>query len=348
MLLVVGGSGFIGSNFILRNINRTKIINFDALTYAGNPENLSTCAQHENYFFEHGSICDAELVQDIVNKYKPDAIINFAAESHVDRSIRDPSRFIETNITGTFNLLQASLTYWRSLEKPESNNFRFFQVSTDEVFGSLGKNDPPFTEESNYEPNSPYSASKASGDHLVRSFFQTYGLPTLISNCSNNYGPFQFPEKLIPLVIHCCEQRKAIPVYGDGKQIRDWIFVSDHCSALEKVLADGDPGEVYLVGGNEEKTNLGVISAICAFFDEQRPQTDFSYSDLITFVDDRPGHDRRYAVSSAKTNRALGWVALETFATGLAKTVNWYLEHPKWVENVVSEEYRGWVEEQYG
>ena len=284
MLLVVGGSGFIGSNFILRNINRTKIINFDALTYAGNPENLSTCAQHENYFFEHGSICDAELVQDIVNKYKPDAIINFAAESHVDRSIRDPSRFIETNITGTFNLLQASLTYWRSLEKPESNNFRFFQVSTDEVFGSLGKNDPPFTEESNYEPNSPYSASKASGDHLVRSFFQTYGLPTLISNCSNNYGPFQFPEKLIPLVIHCCEQRKAIPVYGDGKQIRDWIFVSDHCSALEKVLADGDPGEVYLVGGNEEKTNLGVISAICAFFDEQRPQTDFSYSDLITFV----------------------------------------------------------------
>jgi dTDP-glucose 4,6-dehydratase len=348
-ILVTGGAGFIGSNFILDWLsqNDEKIINLDALTYAGNLDNLASLENNGGYQFVQGSIGDSELVSDILANEQPRAVLNFAAESHVDRSIHGPSDFIETNIVGTFHLLESVRSYWGNLDSQFSSQFRFLHVSTDEVYGSLTAEDPPFSETNRYEPNSPYSASKASSDHLVRAYHHTYGLPVLTTNCSNNYGPYQFPEKLIPLIIHNALTGKDLPIYGDGSNVRDWLYVGDHCSAIRGVLENGRLGEVYNVGGLNEKTNLEVVHTLCDLLDELKPKTNGSYRDHITFVKDRAGHDQRYAIDAQKIEQELGWKPTESFETGMQKTVQWYLDSEEWVQRVTSGEYRNWVETQY-
>jgi len=347
VLLVTGGAGFIGSNFVLQAIRRGfKIVNLDALTYAGNLDNLSTLEGNDSHIFVHGSILNSELVANLLETHKPDAVVHFAAESHVDRSISGPAAFVETNVTGTLTLLQAALAYWRNLPDERRDSFRFLHVSTDEVYGSLSATDPAFTEETPYQPNSPYSASKAGSDHLVRAYFHTYSLPVLTTNCSNNYGPYQFPEKLIPLMIHNALHGKPLPVYGDGQNVRDWLYVTDHCDAIFSVLAKGRPGETYNVGGLNEQKNLDVVHVLCSTLDELHP-AGTPHDRLITFVKDRPGHDRRYAIDCSKIQQELGWAPKESFATGLRKTVEWYLENSHWVEKVVSGEYRDWVKGNY-
>ncbi|MEL0131265.1 MAG: dTDP-glucose 4,6-dehydratase [Betaproteobacteria bacterium] len=349
-ILVTGGAGFIGANFVRTSLDVSDetIVNLDKLTYAGNLESLQSVSQHDRHIFEKGDITDVELIDSLLSKYKPRAIVNFAAESHVDRSILGPEAFIETNIVGTFRLLEASRRYWTEMDAEKQATFRYLQVSTDEVYGSLSPNDAAFSEANKYEPNSPYSASKASSDHLVRSYQHTYGLPTLTTNCSNNYGPFQFPEKLIPLIIHNALDEKPLPIYGDGQQIRDWLYVEDHCDAIRSVLANGRVGETYNVGGESEMTNLDVVSIVCEILDRLRPRDKGKYFDLVTYVTDRPGHDRRYAVDISKIKSELGWTPAESFETGIEKTVRWYLDHQTWIEHIKSGEYLSWVEKQYG
>ncbi len=349
-ILVTGGAGFIGSNFVLDWLAQDDepVITLDKLTYAGNIANLASLKTHPGHIFVHGDIGDSALVASLLTRHQPRAILNFAAESHVDRSIYGPGAFIQTNIVGTFNLLEAVREYWNPLPEPARRHFRFLHVSTDEVYGSLDATAPAFTESSRYEPNSPYSASKAASDHLVRAYHHTYGLPVLTTNCSNNYGPYHFPEKLIPLVIHNALAGKPLPIYGDGQQIRDWLYVKDHCSAIRRVLADGESGATYNVGGNNEKANLDVVHALCELLDELRPRRDGqSYRTQISFVKDRPGHDRRYAIDASRLARELGWQPAETFETGLRKTVIWYLQNPAWVSNIVSGAYRDWVQTHY-
>ncbi len=350
MILVTGSAGFIGANFVLdwcAQHNET-VINLDKLTYAGNLESLKSLDNNPNHIFVQGDIGDAELVGKLLAQYQPRAVVNFAAESHVDRSIHGPEDFIQTNVVGTFHLLEAVRSYWSGLQGDEKTNFRFLHVSTDEVYGSLVKDEPAFTETHRYEPNSPYSASKAASDHLVRAYHHTYGLPVLTTNCSNNYGPYHFPEKLIPLMIVNALAGKNLPVYGDGQQIRDWLYVKDHCSAIRRVLEKGTPGEVYNVGGWNEKANLDIVHIVCSLLDELRPRADGkAYSEQITFVTDRPGHDRRYAIDARKIERELGWKPAETFETGIRKTVQWYLDNQDWVNNVLSGNYRQWVEKNY-
>ena len=352
-ILITGGCGFIGSNFVLDWLSQSSeiVINLDKLTYAGNPNNLTSLENDDRYVFEQGDICDAPIFEKLLAKYKPRAIINFAAESHVDRSIYGPEDFIKTNIIGTFRLLETTRNYWAELSKEEQANFRFLHVSTDEVYGSLEKDAPAFSEQNRYEPNSPYSASKSSSDHLVRAYHHTYGLPVLTTNCSNNYGPYQFPEKLIPLILNNALAHKSLPIYGDGQQIRDWLYVGDHCSAIRAVLENGTCGEVYNIGGLNEKPNIEIAHILCDILDELRPLDNVakikSYRDLITFVKDRPGHDRRYAIDATKIEKELGWCPTETFETGIQKTVEWYLSNERWVKQVVSGEYRQWVERQY-
>jgi dTDP-glucose 4,6-dehydratase len=350
MIIVTGGAGFIGANFVLDWLAQSNeaLVNLDILSYAGNRETLASLEGDARHIFVQGDIGDTALVARLLAEHRPRAIVNFAAESHVDRSIHGPEAFIQTNIVGTFKLLEAVRTYWSALEGEEKANFRFLHVSTDEVYGSLGKDDPAFTETNRYEPNSPYSASKAASDHLVRAYHHTYGLPVLTTNCSNNYGPYHFPEKLIPLVIHNALAGKALPIYGDGQQIRDWLYVKDHCSAIRRVLEAGTLGETYNVGGWNEKANLDVVHTLCAILDELQPRADGqSYKTQITFVKDRPGHDKRYAIDASKLERELGWKPAETFETGIRKTVQWYLANGAWVENVTSGNYRNWVEKQY-
>ena len=349
-ILFTGAAGFIGSNFVLDWFDNSQedVVSIDILTYAGNLENLSSLDGNSHHHFIRGNISDRALVSEILNKYQIRAIVNFAAESHVDRSIHGPGDFIDTNIVGTYNLLESVRSYWNDLDEATKEAFRFLHVSTDEVYGSLADKTPAFTEKSPYEPNSPYSASKASSDHLVRAWFHTYGLPVLTTNCSNNYGPYHFPEKLIPLCILNALNGKPLPIYGDGKQIRDWLYVKDHCSAIREVLKQGHMGETYNVGGWNEKTNLEVVETLCAILDELKPKSDGKrYADQMTFVKDRPGHDRRYAIDASKLERELGWKPQETFETGLRKTVLWYLENETWVNHVVSGEYQHWVEKQY-
>lgn len=351
MILVTGGAGFIGSNFILDWIaaEGTPVVNLDKLTYAGNLNNLAGLQGDPRHIFVRGDINDRALVGRLLAEHKPRAIVHFAAESHVDRSIHGPEDFIQTNINGTFHLLEEARAYWQGLVGIEKAAFRFLHVSTDEVYGSLGPNDPPFSETTPYAPNSPYSASKAASDHLVRAWHHTYGLPTLTTNCSNNYGPYQFPEKLIPLMILNALGGKALPIYGDGKNVRDWLYVGDHCEAIRAVLASGRVGETYNIGGWNEKTNLDVVNTVCAILDELRPAADGKpYASLIAYVKDRPGHDRRYAIDARKIEHELGWKPKETFETGIRKTVRWYLENPGWVQNVASGAYREWMEKQYG
>ena len=343
-LLVTGGAGFIGGNFVLRQRqqNAHRIINLDKLTYAGNLATLSDLDTDLDHIFVEGDIGDRKLVQELLEKYQPTGIVNFAAETHVDRSIDGPDAFIQTNILGTFNLLETTRQYWRSLPEKEQQTFRFLHVSTDEVFGTLEKDDPAFSETTPYAPNSPYSASKASSDHLVRSYFHTYGLPTLITNCSNNYGPYQFPEKLMPLMILNALAGKPLPIYGDGLNIRDWLFVEDHCDAIETVITSGRPGETYNVGGGAEKTNLWLVKQICQILDELRPNSPHCpHESLITFVKDRPGHDRRYAINFSKLKTELGWTPREDLASGLRKTVEWYLDNTQWCQQVTSQTYEG-------
>ena len=351
MILVTGGAGFIGGNFVLdwlSNPSAEGIINLDKLTYAGNLATLDSLKQDPRHIFIHGDIGDKGLIAKLLDQYQPRAIVNFAAESHVDRSIHGPAEFIQTNIVGTFNLLECAREYWNKLEKESQEQFRFHHVSTDEVYGSLSLTDPAFTEANPYEPNSPYSASKAASDHLVRAWFHTYGFPVVTTNCSNNYGPYHFPEKLIPLVILNALAGKPLPIYGDGQQIRDWLYVGDHCSAIREVLAKGKLGETYNIGGWNEKPNIEVVKTICQILDELKPRSDGkSYSEQITFVKDRPGHDRRYAIDASKIERDLGWRPAETFDTGIRKTVQWYLNNPVWVEGVVSGSYRDWLQKQY-
>lgn len=350
-ILVTGGAGFIGSNFVLDWLTQSNefVITLDKLTYAGNLENLQSLNGDQRHVFVHGDIGDSTLVANLLAQHQPRAIVNFAAESHVDRSIHGPEDFIQTNIVGTFRLLEAVRAYWGGLQSDARQAFRFLHVSTDEVYGSLGKDDPAFTEAHRYEPNSPYSASKAASDHLVRAYHHTYGLPVLTTNCSNNYGPYHFPEKLIPLMIVNALAGKPLPVYGDGQQIRDWLYVKDHCSAIRRVLDAGHVGEVYNIGGWNEKPNLEIVHTVCALLDELSPCVDGkSYREQITFVADRPGHDRRYAIDARKIERELGWKPTETFETGIRKTVQWYLNHPEWVQHVQSGSYREWVSQQYG
>ena len=350
MILVTGGAGFIGANFVLDWVAQTgeAVINLDKLTYAGNLENLSSLQGNKLHQFVQGDIGDSALIQRLLAEHQPRAIVNFAAESHVDRSIHSPEDFIQTNIVGTFRLLEAARAYWSALPDAKKSEFRFLHVSTDEVYGSLSKDEPAFTEEHRYEPNSPYSASKAASDHLVRSYHHTYGLPVLTTNCSNNYGPYHFPEKLIPLIFVNALAGKPLPVYGDGQQIRDWLYVKDHCSAIRRVLEKGRLGEVYNVGGWNEKANLDIVHNLCSILDELRPRADKkSYKEQITFVADRPGHDRRYAIDARKLERELGWKPAETFETGIRKTVQWYLDNPGWVQNVQSGNYKQWVEKNY-
>ena len=350
MLLVTGAAGFIGSNFVLDWLEQCNepVVNLDLLTYAGNIENLKDLDGDPRYQFVFGNIGDRDLVSKLLADTQPRAVINFAAESHVDRSIHGPGEFIQTNIVGTFNLLESVRGYWNDLPEAEKAAFRFLHVSTDEVYGSLSKEDPPFSETNQYEPNSPYSASKAASDHLVRAWHHTYGLPVLTTNCSNNYGPYHFPEKLIPLCILNALNGKPLPIYGDGQQIRDWLYVKDHCSAIRRVLEAGQLGETYNVGGWNEKANLDVVNTLCAILDELKPRTDGqSYATQITFVQDRPGHDRRYAIDARKLEKELGWKPQETFETGIKKTVQWYLDNQDWVNHVASGEYRNWVETQY-
>lgn len=349
-ILITGGAGFIGSNFVhdwLAN-NQESVVNLDKLTYAGNLENLTAINKNPLHIFARGDIGDSALITKLLNTHKPRAIVNFAAESHVDRSIHGPEDFINTNIVGTFRLLESVREYFNALPENEKSEFRFLHVSTDEVYGSLSQTDTAFTETNRYEPNSPYSASKAASDHLVRAYHHTYKLPVLTTNCSNNYGPFHFPEKLIPLIIVNSLAGKSLPVYGDGKQIRDWLYVYDHCSAIRTVLEKGKVGEVYNVGGWNEKPNIEIVQLICSLLDELRPRADGkSYSQLITYVADRPGHDRRYAIDARKIEKELGWKPAETFESGIRKTVKWYLENQDWVQNVTSGAYRDWVEKQY-
>ncbi len=350
MIMVTGGAGFIGSNFVLDWLCRSDdpIINLDKLTYAGNLENLASLQGNTRHTFIRGDIGDANLVASLLNEHKPRAIINFAAESHVDRSIHGPEDFIQTNIIGTFRLLEAVRGYWSGLNNETKQSFRFLHVSTDEVYGSLAKGEPAFSETRRYEPNSPYSASKAASDHLVRAYHHTYGLPVLTTNCSNNYGPYHFPEKLIPLMIVNALAGKPLPVYGDGQQIRDWLYVKDHCSAIRRVLEAGRVGEVYNIGGCNEKPNIEIVHTVCALLDELRPRTDGrSYREQIAYVTDRPGHDRRYAIDASKIEHELGWKPAETFETGIRKTVQWYLDNQSWVSNVQSGAYRTWVEKNY-
>lgn len=351
MILVTGGAGFIGSNFVLDWLAAADepVVNLDALTYAGNLENLASLQGDPRHVFMHGDIGDFALVAGLLAQHRPRAIVNFAAESHVDRSIHGPEDFVQTNIVGTFRLLEAVRAYWSGLDAADKAAFRFLHVSTDEVYGSLGKDDPPFSETNPYEPNSPYSASKAASDHLVRAYHHTYGLPVLTTNCSNNYGPYHFPEKLIPLVIHNALAGKPLPIYGDGQQIRDWLYVKDHCSAIRRVLQGGRPGETYNIGGWNEKPNLDVVHTLCAILDELSPRADGKpYREQITYVTDRPGHDRRYAINAGKIERELGWKPTETFETGIRKTVQWYLDNQAWVRNVTTGAYRDWVGKQYG
>ncbi len=339
--LVTGGAGFIGSAFILAVLKDTdcRVVNVDKLTYAGNLDNLKSIENDTRYSFHQGDICDRETIRALLKEHQPSAIINFAAESHVDRSIDSPGEFIHTNVLGTFELLESARAYWQELEGERRENFRFLHISTDEVYGALGETGF-FTEETAYAPNSPYAASKASSDHLVRSYFKTFKLPVLTTNCSNNYGPRQFPEKLLPLMIHHCIEGKPLPVYGDGLQVRDWLYVEDHCRALIQVLERGCPGEVYNIGGHNEKTNLDTVKTLCAVMDKEHPLHK-PHESLIEFVADRPGHDRRYAIDASKIEKELGWTPQETFATGLSKTVQWYLSHPEWVERALSGAYRG-------
>ena len=349
-ILVTGGAGFIGGNFVLDWLVQSDeaVINLDKLTYAGNLETLASLKDHKGHIFVQGDIGDKALLDKLLVQYKPRAIINFAAESHVDRSIHGPEDFIQTNIVGTFYLLESARAYYNGLSDADKAAFRFLHVSTDEVYGSLAPDAPAFTEQHPYEPNSPYSASKAASDHLVRAYHHTYGLPVLTTNCSNNYGPYHFPEKLIPLMIVNALAGKALPVYGDGMQVRDWLYVKDHCSAIRRVLEAGRLGETYNVGGWNEKPNIEIVQRICALLDEKRPRADGkSYAEQITYVIDRPGHDRRYAIDARKLERELGWKPAETFETGIAKTVQWYLDNPQWVENVQSGAYRDWVKKQY-
>jgi len=349
-ILVTGGAGFIGGNFVLDWFAQSDeaLVNVDKLTYAGNLETLSSVAQRPGYTFVKADIGDRATLSQVLREHRPRAVVNFAAESHVDRSIDGPGDFIQTNVVGTFNLLEAVRAYWMELPEVEKNTFRFLHVSTDEVYGSLEPTDPPFSETNPYEPNSPYSASKAASDHLVRAWHHTYGLPVLTTNCSNNYGPFHFPEKLIPLVILNAINGKPLPIYGDGQQVRDWLYVKDHCSAIRTVLASGTVGETYNVGGWNEKPNLEVVKTICGILDELRPRADGrSYAEQITFVRDRPGHDRRYAIDARKIERELGWKPAETFESGIRKTVAWYLENTEWTSRVQSGAYLTWVEKNY-
>ena len=350
MILVTGGAGFIGANFVIDWLAATDepVVNLDKLTYAGNLENLAGLDGDGRHVFVRGEIGDSALVARLLAEYQPRAIVNFAAESHVDRSIHGPEDFIQTNIVGTFRLLEEVRAHWNTLERDAQEAFRFLHVSTDEVYGSLAPNDPPFAENKRYEPNSPYSASKASSDHLVRAYHHTYGLPVLTTYCSNNYGPYQFPEKLIPLVIHNALAAKSLPIYGDGEQVRDWLYVGDHCSAIRAVLEEGKLGETYNIGGWNEKPNLEVVHTLCAILDRLKPRPDgFRYSDLIIYVKDRPGHDCRYAIDAGKIAQELGWRPSETFATGIEKTVRWYLDHACWVTNVTSGAYRQWLDTNY-
>ena len=349
-ILVTGGAGFIGSNFILQWLatENTPVVNLDKLTYAGNLSNLEEVATDKRYSFIHGEIGDRKLVCDVLQQHQPRAIVHFAAESHVDRSIHGPDDFVRTNVNGTFSLLEEARAYVAEIGEDEKPAFRFLHVSTDEVYGSLGPNDPPFAETTPYAPNSPYAASKAASDHLVRAYYHTYSLPTLTTNCSNNYGPYQFPEKLIPLTILHAMQGKPIPVYGDGRNVRDWLFVEDHCAAIRTVLARGRVGETYNIGGRSEKPNLEIVRTICAVLDELRPRDPvMPHSKLITFVQDRPGHDRRYAMDPQKIECDLGWRPQETFETGIRKTVQWYLAHEGWIREVTSGSYRQWIATQY-
>jgi dTDP-glucose 4,6-dehydratase len=350
MILVTGSAGFIGSNFVLDWLaqNNEPVVSLDKLTYAGNLENLASLKDDPRHIFVRGDIGDSTLVDKLLKQHHPRAIVNFAAESHVDRSIHGPEDFIQTNIVGTFHLLEAVRAYWSGLEEAEKCGFRFLHVSTDEVYGSLAKDEAAFSETHRYEPNSPYSASKAASDHLVRAYHHTYGLPVLTTNCSNNYGPYHFPEKLIPLMIVNALAGKPLPVYGDGQQIRDWLYVKDHCSAIRCVLEKGKPGEVYNIGGWNEKANLDIVHTVCALLDELAPNPIRPQSAaLITYVQDRPGHDRRYAIDAHKIERELGWKPAETFETGIRKTVQWYLDNQGWVSNVQSGSYRQWVEKNY-
>ena len=351
MILVTGGAGFIGANFVLdwlNDPNAEGLINLDKLTYAGNLATLASVKNDPRHLFVQGDIGDRALVAKLLKEHQPRAIVNFAAESHVDRSIHGPADFIDTNIVGTFNLLECAREYWNGLQAAQKTNFRFHHVSTDEVYGSLLPTAPAFNETHPYEPNSPYSASKAASDHLVRAWFHTYGFPVVTTNCSNNYGPYHFPEKLIPLVILNAINDKSLPIYGDGQQVRDWLYVGDHCSAIRAVLVNGELGQTYNIGGWNEKANIDVVRTICQILDKVKPRTDGQpYAKQITFVKDRPGHDRRYAIDARKIERELGWRPAETFDTGIKKTVQWYLDNPIWVEGVVSGSYRDWLQKQY-
>ncbi len=351
LILVTGGAGFIGSNFVLcwAEANEAPVINLDKLTYAGNRKNLESLEGRRTHFFVRGDVCDRELVSGLLEEHQPRAVIHFAAESHVDRSIAGPAEFIRTNIEGTFSLLECAREYWCGLPRSDKSHFRFLHVSTDEVYGSLDPDAHPFVEESRYAPNSPYAASKAASDHLVRAYHRTYGLPTLITNCSNNYGPYQFPEKLIPLVILNALEGASLPVYGDGGNIRDWLHVEDHCRAIQQVLADGRAGETYNIGGAAELTNLEVVTRICDLLDEICPGSTVNpRRSLIKFVSDRPGHDRRYAIDASKIRREVGWRPRETFDSGIRKTIQWYLDHAEWVKEVRSGAYQDWIELNYG
>ena len=353
MILVTGGAGFIGANFVLDWIaaEGSPIVNLDKLTYAGNLENLSSVKNDARHIFARGDIGDRALVGNLLKQHQPEAIVHFAAESHVDRSIHGPAEFIQTNVIGTFGLLEETRSYWSALPASAKSRFRFLHVSTDEVYGSLGPDEPAFTENTPYAPNSPYAASKAASDHLVRAYHHTYGLPTLTTNCSNNYGPLQFPEKLIPLTIINAVRSKPLPVYGDGLNVRDWLYVGDHCAAVRLVLSKGRCGETYNIGGNSEKTNLEVVKSVCAILDELRPLRSSPithYSSLITFVKDRPGHDRRYAIDAGRMAAEFDWTPRQEFTSGLRRTVRWYLDHMDWVENIASGAYRDWIDVNYG
>jgi dTDP-glucose 4,6-dehydratase len=351
MILVTGAAGFIGANFVMDwlALNDEAVLNLDKLTYAGNPENLAGLQDNPNHVFVQGDIGDRALLDRLLAEYRPRAVVNFAAESHVDRSIHGPEDFIQTNVVGTFHLLESVRAYWGGLDAEAKDAFRFLHVSTDEVYGTLGPQDAPFTETTPYTPNSPYSASKAASDHLVRAYHHTYGLPVLTTNCSNNYGPYHFPEKLIPLMIVNALAGKPLPVYGDGMQVRDWLYVKDHCSAIRRVLEAGRLGETYNVGGWNEKPNIEIVKTVCTLLDGLRPRADGqSYASQISYVKDRPGHDRRYAIDASKIHRELGWKPAETFESGIRKTVQWYLDHPDWVAHVQSGDYRHWIGQQYG
>ncbi|QIN62882.1 dTDP-glucose 4,6-dehydratase [Caballeronia sp. SBC1] len=349
MILVTGGAGFIGANFVLGWLNASSeaVLNVDKLTYAGNLGTLKSVQSSPKHIFARVDICDRAAMDALLSQHKPRAVLHFAAESHVDRSVHGPAEFVQTNVVGTFTLLEAALAYWKTLPDADQSAFRLLHVSTDEVFGSLSSGDAPFSETTPYAPNSPYSATKAASDHLVRAYRHTYGLPVVTTHCSNNYGPYQFPEKLIPLVIGNALSGKPLPVYGDGQNIRDWLYVGDHCAAIREVLAHGRPGETYNVGGWNEKSNLDVVHAVCDLLDRLKTKPSGSYRDQITFVADRPGHDRRYAIDARKLELELGWRPAETFETGIEKTVRWYLDNQAWVDEVASGEYRKWLDANY-